>query len=76
MGGWMDRWASYFSLLSWATSSLSDLFAEALRWGTSFLSYFFSNHALSLASATQVFSSRIWYNPFCNLHLQSRIAQK
>ena len=81
MGGRMDRWVNYFSLLSY-------FFAEQpLRWGTSSLSYSFSDRpliwatsALSclpanffVASAIQFFLSRNWHNPFNNLQLQSRL---
>ena len=88
MGGWMDEWATVPTVLCWATSSLSDLFAEApLRWGTSSLSNFFSEQPLTwatsaltclpasspIASATHFFSSSSRYNAFSTLQLRSRL---
>ena len=88
MGGWMDEWATVPTVLCWAASSLSDLFAEApLRWGTSSLSNFFSEQPLTwatsaliclpasspIASATHFFSSSSRYNAFSTLQLRSRL---
>ena len=71
--GWMDEWATF---LCWATSfSLSYFFSEQpLIWATSALSCLPASS--SVASATQVFSSRSWRHPLSNLQLQSLITQE
>ena len=79
--GWMDGWASYFSLLSyffterplcWDTSSLSCFSHYPLIWATSALSCLPAS--FFVASAMQIFSSCSCYNS--SLQLQSRIAQE
>ena len=81
--GWMDGWMSYFSL--WDTSSLSDLFAEALfsqlllLRAAACLGYFCSDlppASSPAGSATQFFSSRSCSNAFSSLQRQSRIAHE
>ena len=83
MTEWMDEWAT--SLLSylfterpirWGTSSLSYYFSEQpLICATSPLTLLLSSlpASFSVASATQVFSSRSCYNAFSNLQQQSRL---
>ena len=83
MGGWMDERATVSTVLCWATSSLSDLFAEAppslsnffseqpLTWATSALICLPASSPI--ASATHFFSSSSRYNAFSTLQLRSRL---